>query len=207
MEQFLFRRRSRSLGAGSILAVLVGAFAAAPALAATSSVDTSGCSAPPLSQPLLSAGDNNWFTLTPGESVDNFDGSGWTLTGGAQIETTGLADGQTGSVLDLPSGSTAVSPTMCVNSGYQTARTEVRDVVGAEVVHFFVSHEGTSTWDSPQDTGQVHGHQSDWTLSDFVNVQPSNTAGWQLVRFTLAPGGKSSDFQIYNFWLDPRMTR
>lgn len=207
MEQFLFRRRSRSLGASSILAVLISAFAAAPALADTSVVDTSACSAPPLSQALLSFGDSNWYTMTPGESLDNFDGGGWTLTGGAQIQTTDLADGQTGSVLDLPSGSTAVSPTICVDSGYKTARTEVRDVVGSQGVHFFVSYAGTKTADSPQDTGQVHGHKSDWTLSDSVNVQPSNTTGWQLVRFTLVPGGKSSDFQIYNFWLDPRMSR
>ena len=67
-------------------------------------------------KPLLSFGDSNWYTLTPGESLDNFDGGGWTLTGGAQIQTTDLADGQTGSVLDLPSGSTAVSPTICVDS-------------------------------------------------------------------------------------------
>lgn len=204
MKQCLFSRRSCSFGASSILAVLAAAFAATPALAGTSSVDTSGCSAPQLSQPLLSARDSNWYTMTPGDSVDNFNGSGWTLTGGAQIKTTKLADGQTGSILDLPSGSKAVSPTMCVNTGYQTVRTDVRNVVGAEGVQFYVSYEGTNTWNTPQNTGQVHGQQNNWTLSDPVNVQPSNTSGWQLVRFTLVPGGKSSDFQIYNFWLDPR---
>ena len=114
----------------------------APRLASTSPVDTSGCSAPQLSQPLLSVGDSNWYTMTPGETVDNFDGSGWTLTGGAQIKTTTLADGHTGSVLDLPSGSKAVSPTMCVNTGYQTVRTDVRNVVGAEGVQFYVSYAG-----------------------------------------------------------------
>ena len=207
MTQGLFSRRSYSIGASSILVVLAAAFAAAPALADSASVDTSGCSAPQLSQPLLSARDNNWYTMTPGETVDNFNGSGWTLTGGAQIKTTTLADGQTGSILDLPSGAKAVSPIMCVNTGYQTVRTDVRNVVGAEGVQFYVSYQGTNTWDAPKNTGQVHGQHNDWTLSDPVNVQPSNSSGWQLVRFTLVPGGKSSDFQIYNFWLDPRMCR
>jgi hypothetical protein len=94
---------------------------------------------------------------------------------------------------------------MCVDSGYQTARTEVRDVVGSEGVFFYVSYEGTNTWTNPQNSGQVHGQQNSWTLSNPVNVQPSNTSGWQLVRFTFEPGGNNSDFQIYNFWVDPRM--
>ena len=143
--------------------------------------------------------------MAPGESVDSFGGNGWTLSGGAKIETTHLAGGKSGSVLDLPSGSQAVSPVMCVDNGYQTARTEVRNVVGSEGVFFNVSYAGTNTWTSPQNSGQVHGQQTSWTLSDPVNVQPSNTSGWQLVRFTFVPGGKTSDFQIYNFWVDPRM--
>jgi hypothetical protein len=207
MTKCLFSRRSCSFGLSGVLAALMAGLVASPALASTSSVDTSGCSAPQLSQPLLSVGDSNWYTMTPGESVDNFDGGGWTLTGGAQIKTTQLADGQTGSVLDLPSGAKAVSPTLCVNSGYQTVRTNVRNLVGAEGVQFYVSYAGTNTWDTPKNTGQVHGQHTNWTLSDPVNVQPSSTAGWQLVRFTLLPGGTSSDFQIYNFWLDPRMCR
>jgi hypothetical protein len=157
-----------------------------------------------LSQPLLSVGDSNWYTLTPGESVDAF-GGGWTLSGGAQIQTTRLADGQTSQVLNLPSGSKAVSPVMCVDDGYQTARSEVRNVVGSEGVVFYVSYEGTNTWNNPQNTGQVHGQQTNWTLSDPVNVQPSNTPDWQLVRFTFVPGGTRSDFQIYDFYVDPRI--
>jgi hypothetical protein len=140
----------------------------------------------------------------PGESVDSFDGSGWTLSGGAKIVTTTLANGRTTSVLDLPSGSKAVSPVMCVTSAFPTARTMVRDVVGSEGVFFYVSYEGTNTWATPKNTGQVHGTGTAWTLSAPVNLQPNNVTGWQPVRFTLMPGGKTSDFQIYNFYVDPR---
>ena len=106
----------------------IAAFAAAPASAATTNpLDTSMCSNPTLSQPFLSVGDHNWYTLMPGESADSFAGGGWTLSGGAKIVTTKLADGTTGSVLDLPSGLKAVSPVICVTSAYPTARTTVRN--------------------------------------------------------------------------------
>jgi hypothetical protein len=213
MTQCLFSRRSRSVGVCSAiaamsagLAAMSAGLAASPALAGTTQSGQAPCSPPDLSQPFLSAGDANWYMLTPGQTVDNFDAGGWTLSGGARIVTTQLADGQTGDVLDLPSGSNAVSPTMCVQSGFQAARTMVRDVTGAEGVSFSVSYDGTNTAENPQNTGQVNGNRTDWTLSNPVNVQPSNRPGWQHVRFTFIPGGNSSDFQIYNFWVDPRMS-
>jgi len=234
MTQYLFSRRSRVLSLSGLLAVLVAGVAASPALAASAappapsapaatpaplppappvpakssgvtSVDTSACTDPSLSQPFASSKDANWYTLVPGQSPDQFDGDGWTLSGGAKIVTTQLQDGQTGTVLDLPSGSSAVSPNICVTSAYPTARTDVRDVSGAEGIQFYVSYEGTNTWDNPQNTGQVHGQQSDWTLSDPINLHPSNDTGWQIVRFGFVAGGKNSEFQLYDFYVDPRM--
>jgi hypothetical protein len=203
MMHCLLRRRSNGLGAA--LAVLFAGLAATPASAATTQSGHAPCSPPLLSQPLLSAGDLNWYALAPGQAADNFAGGGWRLSGGAKIVTTLLADGQIGQVLDLPSGSKAVSPTMCVASGFNTARTMVRDVSGAEGVSFNVSYNGTSTAAMPQNTGQINGNQANWTLSDPVNVQPGNRPGWQHVRFSFIPRGHASDFQIYNFWVDPRM--
>src|SRR5690348_13236569 len=91
------------------LGMLITALAAIPAQA---SVNTSQCSEPALSQPFLYVGDSNWYTPLPGESYDKFAGTGWELSGGAKITTTTLSDGATGSVLDLPSGSKAVAPTI-----------------------------------------------------------------------------------------------
>ncbi len=199
MKQCLFSHRRLGLG------VVVAALFAVPAQAVAASVDTSACTTPEFSQPFLPFHDSNWYSLMPGQSVDNFDGNGWSLSGGAKIVTTTLADGSTGSVLDLPSGSKAVSPTICVTSDYPSARTFVRDVKGSEGVFFSVSYEGTKTWDSPRQTGQVHGNGTDWTPSDRANLQPSHSPGWQPVRITLIPGGKTSEFQIYNFYVDPRM--
>jgi len=145
--------------------------------------------------------------LMPGESAGNFDAAGWVLSGGAKIITTTFPNGSVGSVLDLPSGSKAVSPTICVTSSYPIARAVVRNVVGSEGVFFYVSYQGTSTWNTPKNTGQVHGSGTAWTLVTPVNLQPYNTLGWQPMRITLVPGGNTSDFQLYNLYVDPRMSR
>lgn len=208
MKQFRISRRSLSVGVCGILATAAACLSAGSALAAPINEsglawgDTSTCAVPTLTQPFLSAKDTNWYTLTPGETPGSFNGAGWMLSGGASIK--GGQNG-TGSVLDLPSGSQAISPPVCVASDYPTARTMVRNVVGGEGVHVYVAYAGTNTESQPQNTGQVHGQQSAWTLSTPFNIHPGNLPGWQLVRFTLVPGGKSSDFQVYNLYVDPRM--
>jgi hypothetical protein len=158
--------------------------------------DTSPCSNPVLTQAFAPMGDLNNYTQAP-------DFSTWTLTGGAQVENTTLADGSTGSVLDLPAGSMAVSPNICVTSLYPTARMIVRSLFGGDDLSFQVSYGSTNSWTNPHETGHVHGNLSNWTVSDSVQLQPGNTAGWQIVRLTLVPGGGHSEFQIYDLQLDP----
>jgi hypothetical protein len=188
------------------LASLIAAFAAIPAQA---SKNTSICESEEVSfsQPFLNVKDSNWYRLLPGETPGSFGGEGWELSGGAQIVTTTLADGSTTQVLNLPSGSEAVSPEICVTSEYPTARGVVRDVKGSEGIFYYVEYEGTSTWEHPKNTGQVHGNGTSWTDVTPVNMQPYSTPGWQPVRITLKPGGKTSDFQIYNLYVDPRFSR
>jgi hypothetical protein len=208
IKQFQLNRRGRSLSVCGLLTTAVVFMAASPALAGQVNLsglgygDSSSCSAPALTQPFASARDSNWYTLTPGETPGSFNGAGWTLSGGASIKAGQIG---TGSVLDLPSGSQAVSPPMCVASDYPTARTMVRDVAGAQGVHIYVAYAGTKTASQAQNVGQVHGQQSAWTLSNPFNVHPGNLPGWQLMRFTLVPDGNSSDFQVYNFYVDPHM--
>lgn len=167
-------------------------------------VDTSACVAPALTQALLPFGDSNWYATMPGDSADAFTGAGWTLSRGASIKTVRLADGSTGPVLDMPSGSTAVSPTICINNTYPFARTEVRGVVGSQGIMFAVANRANKTWSRPRTTGQYHGSRAAWTLSKPINLKPDRTPGWQLVRFTFTAQGKRSDFQVYNFYVDPR---
>lgn len=198
MTQDLFN--SRKLGICGAFAVLLSGLAAGPALAAG---DHAPCSPPALSQPFAAAGDLNAYMLAPGQAADNFDGSGWTLTGGAQIITTQLADGQTGQVLDLPSGSQAVSPTFCVRSNFPTARAVVNDVTGNEGVQVSVSNNRTGG--ATDNAGVLNPSQPGWTASNPFNTGASIVPGQQHVQFTFTAAGTSSEYQIYNFYVDPRM--
>jgi hypothetical protein len=190
----IFPRRRLALAAGT--ALVVAAIGAASAGAEITS--TSACANPALTQPFLSSNDSNLYMLVPGQDSSGFNGSGWTLSGGAKVLGSGGRN-----VLDLSSGSKAVSPTVCVTTEYPRARMMIRNVVGAEGVSFYVSYANTASWNQPKNTGQIHGQGSALTLSDPVNLQPPSASGWQLARFTLVPGGKSSDFQVSEFWVDP----
>ncbi len=164
---------------------------------ALSSVDTSACSQQPLSQPFLAGGDSNWYALAPGESTDSFDGTGWTLSGGAQVVSTRLADGALGSVLDLPVGAQAVSPLMCISTDYQLARAEIQSLTSqGATVSMATAIQGSTTWNNPR-TSNVSANGSGWSLSQTVNLNPVNASGWQLVQITLTNTGKGES-QLYN---------
>ena len=211
MGHQLFRRRSLGHGAG--LAVLLTAIAASPAPASSTSLDTSMCAAPALSQPFLSWQDMNRYALPAGQSANKFDGTGWVLSGGARVVSTTLANGTTATVLDLPSGSQAVSATICLASDYPTARMMVRNLSGSNGgnVSFSVSYAGTPSALAPDQTGKFkttssQGVSGDWMLSASVALQPAAVPGWQPMRIVLTPNGsQKSDFQIYNLYVDPRM--
>ena len=157
--QYLLSRGARAVGLAGLIGALLGVVAAHPASAATTtqipatpaSTDPATCASPSMSQTFLSVKDRNWYTLAPGQSTAGFTGSGWTLANGAEIVTTQLQDGQSGSVLNLPSGAVAVSAPICVTSDYPTARTLVRNVVGGDGVQFYVSYQGTRTWEHLQE--------------------------------------------------------
>jgi hypothetical protein len=206
MTKRLFSRRSLTLTA--TLAVLLTGIVASPAVADTSSsspsIGTAGCSSPQLSQPFLSWNDTSWYTLAPGETPDNFNGSGWKLTNGASITTTQLADGQTGSVLDLPSGALAVSPRVCVESDYPTARTMIDTTPGAQVA-VGVYYAGANSSTKLQRSGDIQGNGAGWTASDPFDVHPGTLPGWQLVRFVFHSTGIQGQARLYNFYIDPRM--
>ena len=206
----------RRLGLGLAVAVAAAAPAQAKTAATqtpTSPVDTSMCTAPALIQPFLSWQDTNWYALAPGQTANNFTGASWKLSGGAKIITTTLANGTKGSVLDLPAGSQAISPTVCLTSAYPNARMMVSNLSGSNggKVGFSVSYAGTSSATSPVQTGTFkttgnQGVSGGWMLSDPVALAPSSNSGWQPMQITLTGSGPK-DFAVYNLYLDPRMCR
>jgi hypothetical protein len=185
------------------LAVLFAAVAGGSAQAAPV-VTPEACSQPDynFSQPFSTFHDSNWYTLAPGQSVNSFDGTGWTLSGGAKLVTTTLADGSTGTVLDMPAGAMAVSPPMCVSAAYPSARAQVRDLVGAPSIRLFVQYTNTKSWQKPIAAGTFAG-KPQWANSQPLDLHPGNLYGWQQETFTLYGGDKGTDAQVYNFYVDP----
>jgi hypothetical protein len=183
------------LAAGVALACL----AAAPAAEAdTSSGMGSTCSVSQLStsEPFAAYGDSNEYFMLPGESPDSFSGDGWTLTGGAQLLTTTLADGATGTVLDLPSGAQAVSPRICLRSGDVVARAMV---LGGGAVSVSASYDEAN----PLTVGLIAG-SNQWAPSGPLTLPASGQPNAE-AQFTLTGAGPG-DVQLYDLAVDPRMT-
>ena len=151
-----------------------------------------------LTQALLPFGDSNWYTPLPGESNDTMFGRRLDVDPQVHRSRRPLSPmGEPGQLLDLPSGSQAISPTICVDSTYPTARTEVR--VRGSVERACSSRcpmRARRTANKAKTTGHIHSPRAGWTLSHSLNVHPGNTRVCRLVRFTFVPGGKTSDFQI-----------
>jgi hypothetical protein len=196
---------SRALFLGRILtlAVIVAAIVSKTAAAATyTPPSTAGCSEPAASQLFSAWGDFGWYAMVPGEAPNNFAGTGWTLSGGATIKTTRLADGSSGQVLDMPSGSEAVSPLMCIGDGMPIAKTLIRYGAGTSGSVRFTPRDLTTNT-----TLGTMGLKttSAWALTPPVNVLPGSISGWHIMQFTYVAGGTGSEFQLYDFGVDPRM--
>jgi hypothetical protein len=101
---------------------LVGAIAI-PAAAQADLVNLNPCNNAPLTQPFARWADPASYELAPG---GDFENSAWSLTGGAQLVPGSEPYAATGSVgstaLSLPSGSSAESPSTCVDAAYPTIR-------------------------------------------------------------------------------------
>jgi hypothetical protein len=202
---------TRRLGAGMFACLAVCGVSAMPASAATTTTQTqlaAMCEDQTFSQVFSVSGDTNFYTLVPGGEF-NSASEGWTLYNGARIIQATRPNGSTGGVLDLPSGSMAVSPSTCVTLQYPTARTWVRDVKGSEGVAVAVAYPGTRlTITSPQNVGQVHGVQTNWTLSGAFNVQPQiagATEGPREAKFVFAAPGRGTEVELSGLYVDPRM--
>ena len=193
--------------AGTIAALAVPSAAFAGGAAQPGYVDplpTESCVHPPAIQALLAYGDENLYTLAPGGAFS--DPAGWELLGNASMGSADQADGSTGGVLNLPPGSQATSPPMCITVDYPTARLWARGLDGSADVEFNVVYWKNGEWTKPKHTGNFKGDKKGWGLSKEMKCNPEKHADWQQVRFVLFNDGKSN-VQVDNFWVDPRASR
>lgn len=185
------------------LAVLFAAVSGGSAQAETPA-QIPGCDQPSysLSQPYLGSGDSNWYTLASGQGPGGFSAAGWTLTGGARLVTTKLADGSTGTVLDLPAEAIAVSPAMCVNSQFPTARLTMRQAGNGPGMKVTVAYAGGKT--KGQSSGSLVGGSA-WGVSRAFELHADNLTTWTRAQYTFE--GSKGEAQVYNFYVDPHCFR
>jgi hypothetical protein len=139
------------------------------------------------------------------QSADNFAGAGWTLARGATIRSTTLSDGKVGYVLDLLGGATAVSPAICVDSSWPTARMMMRNVAGGSGVSVSVAYLNDGPFSKPLTIATVTTSGTTWAAPKAMNIHSIILTGPQQAQFTLTGTGTGSEYQLYNFYVDPRM--
>ncbi len=224
------RRFVRKFGCTAGTTVTLLGLSAAPALAKKDVVSVvkqapgavnavlAVCPGQTFSKPFEALGDVNYYTLVEGSEFTN-GAEGWELYGGAHVVAATHPDGSTGSALDLPGGSVAVSPPVCVTLQYPTARIWTNGVQGDSSVVVSVAYANTKTASKPKQVGAIQEEQSGqhedsrsgWALSESFNVQPElggKTEETRQVRFIFAADGKdgnSSDTQLFGLYVDPRM--
>jgi hypothetical protein len=120
-----------------------------------------------------------------------------------------VADSHGGGALDLPAGAVAISPALCVDLTYPTARTWFRNVVGTSKVTVGVAYAGTRTATRPRWTAQLVGTSSAWRLSGDIDVRPQIGGiafGWRQVAFVFV-ADRAGGARIDDFFVDPRFSR
>ncbi len=196
--------------AGACL-VLVG-LSATSALARTVQLQAAqqspapSCSTQAFSRPFTALGDSNNYTLVPGSEFAS-SSEGWELENGASVIQTTRPDGSRGGALDLPAGSFAVSPPVCVNLLYPTARIWERSTEGAAVT-VEVAYAESKSAIKPKTVGHLAGTSTAWTLSQPFEVRPETTGseeGNREVRFVFIANKHAVDTQLYGLYVDPRM--
>jgi hypothetical protein len=120
----VFSPGSRLLGRVSIAIVLAVGFAVVRISTARADViNLNPCNSAPVTQPFAPWGDPAWYELAPG---GDFENSSWAISGGAHPVSGSEPYEVTGSLgswsLDLPAGSSAQSPTTCVDAAYPSVR-------------------------------------------------------------------------------------
>lgn len=159
-------------------------------------------------QPFLAYADENYYTLVEGSEFDE-GREGWSLRGGAEIEADQRPDGGSGGVLDLPPGSVAVSPPVCVTLQYPTARTWVQTLDGNDGLLAGVFYAGSGNGPAAADwVARLGSDEGEWALSDPFEVKPElggAAEGTREVRFVFANWTWHSHFQLHGVFVDPRM--
>jgi hypothetical protein len=195
--------------------VLMGLVTTLVATAAASATGRYGqqanCPSTAMVQPFATGwGDTDSYFLAPGGS---FEGSltGWTVKGatvGHGNETYYVNSSKDRSSLNLPNGSQATSPSICVTTQTPDLRVFVRNTGSASAtLNVNMTYTNMQGQPTTVTVGSLTGGAS-WSLSPQVsflqNIMPLvNSNGQTWVTFTFAPVGKNGQWQVDDFYVDP----
>jgi hypothetical protein len=190
-----------------VIAGALGAPSVARAGLLTTSDQTKACD-PTIVQPFTAWGDQSHYMLTPGGSFDG--GAGWSLAGAARVvqgnEPYYVHSRGDSHSLSLPTGSSAVTPTMCfapgdwhlrlfaINTGSQTSTLRVTVIVHSLLGVLSVLDGGTIT------------STRTWQPSPKLALLLSNltsVVGTNAISFAFTPVGLGGAWQIDDVYLDP----
>jgi hypothetical protein len=164
-----------------------------------------------LAKPLAGLGDLADYALAPGGNFES-GAAGWLLTGGAAAvagnETVYVGAPTDRSSLALPSGSTATSSPMCIDSTYPSFRIFARNTGSPKstlkVEVLYMDGKGKIVGSG---SGTIAGTTATWQLSNVLNIGVTfNTAvaaGAAPVAFRFAPSGGGGNWQIDDVYVDP----
>ena len=190
---------------------LVGALGAGAGVAAKN-VSRSCSVQPATSRPFLPWGDSNQYFLAPGGNMESdLSAAGWSLSGAANLSagselfdvTRNPGDSHS---LRLPTGSSALTPSICVTIQDPELRFFARNTGKTDAVlkvtSRFVGNDGKL---HTKDLGDVHAGPT-WALANPIkfkdSIQPGPYGTGQ-VAFTFTPKDGKGVWQIDDFYVDP----
>jgi hypothetical protein len=167
-----------------------------------------GCESP--SQVFAPWGDSAYYTLVPGGSFESGTPA-WSLSGGARVvsgnETFYVRSSSDTRSLYLPSGSSALSQTVCFGLGDWHARFFVRNVGSAQgsLKVDIVVKSLVGSVVALLDGGSVSAGGA-WAPSSRVRLTLTNVCsllGVRAVAFRFRTSGSGAAFQVDDVYLDP----
>jgi hypothetical protein len=203
MRTGTFRSRSRlvALALTAAIAVVVPAVGATAGRAGTSASFCRAIASP--ARAFLPWGDQSLYVLAPDGGLEA-GGAGWTLAGGASVkpgnESFYVHGSSDGKLLDLPSGATATTPALCIDSTMPTARFFVSGY-GANagklsVDAFYTDASGASGWRHLDNVNKAGA----WAPSAAFKLPKGIQSPSVQFRFTVTGGG---GFRIDDLYVDP----
>lgn len=198
------------------LFALAGALAActlaptAAHAATTPSPFTCQTTGQPVSQVFSGFGDFSEYTPVPDAGLEA-GGSGWTLAGGAAVVSDDnepwYVAGPGTHALDLPQGSAAVTPPICIDPSYPYFRLFAEDVnasgAGLEIEVLSYDGKGRIQKTTPLTyTAAADGWQATGQLPISVYSGATSTAATP-VAFLFVPQGANAHFRIDDVYVDP----